>query len=487
MSASRSRITAPRRSAVVLALGFRSDFADIFEVRGLSGRRAVASSSRRCRRPGWCSPMTGLDGLRRTTEIAVSPEPLAMERGPVCHPRAGARRALDQLHASAAARPRPASAISFRRNLRRPALAHHAAPPQRPARHIEPDVSRLVDRSIADLAMLLTATPRGPLSLCRHTLVFDHIRARRHHHRHRAPVARPRHGPRRAASARRHSGAPDRPGARMPSRARSCTRCAAARWRASARFRSAAITAASMRHRSSCMLAGRYFQRTGDIATMRRLWPNILAALEWIDGPGDRDGDGFVEYRRGNRQGPAQSRLEGLLRRHLPRRWHARRRADRAGRGPGLCLCRQALDRPRRRGARRTCRCRDGCGARRSNWPSSSTTPSGARRSAAMPSRSTATSAAAEVRTSNAGHACSAASPARAGRRESPTRCCSPTSFSGWGIRTVASCDARYNPMSYHNGSIWPHDNALIALGFAEYRLHGQCAAGGRGACLPPP
>jgi glycogen debranching enzyme len=43
--------------------------------------------------------------------------------------------------------------------------------------------------------------------------------------------------------------------------------------------------------------------------------------------------------------------------------------------------------------------------------------------------------------------------------------------FSGWGIRTVADGEARYNPMSYHNGSVWPHDNALIALGFARYGL----------------
>ena len=41
--------------------------------------------------------------------------------------------------------------------------------------------------------------------------------------------------------------------------------------------------------------------------------------------------------------------------------------------------------------------------------------------------------------------------------------------FSGWGIRTVASGEARYNPMSYHNGSVWPHDNALIAAGLARY------------------
>jgi glycogen debranching enzyme len=46
-----------------------------------------------------------------------------------------------------------------------------------------------------------------------------------------------------------------------------------------------------------------------------------------------------------------------------------------------------------------------------------------------------------------------------------------PYFFSGWGIRTVAFDEARYNPMSYHNGSIWPHDNALIALGLARYGL----------------
>jgi glycogen debranching enzyme len=46
---------------------------------------------------------------------------------------------------------------------------------------------------------------------------------------------------------------------------------------------------------------------------------------------------------------------------------------------------------------------------------------------------------------------------------------CIPGFHSGWGIRTVASGEARYNPMSYHNGSIWPHDNALIAQGLARY------------------
>src|SRR5262249_46267913 len=44
-----------------------------------------------------------------------------------------------------------------------------------------------------------------------------------------------------------------------------------------------------------------------------------------------------------------------------------------------------------------------------------------------------------------------------------------PNSFSGWGVRTVATNEVRYNPIAYHNGSVWPHDNALIAFGCSRY------------------
>jgi len=40
--------------------------------------------------------------------------------------------------------------------------------------------------------------------------------------------------------------------------------------------------------------------------------------------------------------------------------------------------------------------------------------------------------------------------------------------FSGWGIRTIANGEPRHNPMSYHNGSIWPHDNSFIVLGLSR-------------------
>jgi len=73
------------------------------------------------------------------------------------------------------------------------------------------------------------------------------------------------------------------------------------------------------------------------------------------------------------------------------------------------------------------------------------------------------------VRTSNAGQVLFTGI-ARADRATKITEeLLRPSFFTGWGIRTVGSDEPRYNPMSYHNGSIWPHDNALIALGFARY------------------
>ncbi len=51
------------------------------------------------------------------------------------------------------------------------------------------------------------------------------------------------------------------------------------------------------------MLAGMYYERTGDLDTIRAIWPNIQAALRWIDEQGDRDGDGFVEYQAETERG----------------------------------------------------------------------------------------------------------------------------------------------------------------------------------------
>ena len=80
------------------------------------------------------------------------------------------------------------------------------------------------------------------------------------------------------------------------------------------------------------------------------------------------------------------------------------------------------------------------------------------------------------VHASNAGHAlfCKIASQEHA--EAVAASLMTEQSFSGWGIRTVGAAESRYNPMSYHNGSIWPHDNALIGLGFSFYGLQDQAS-----------
>src|SRR5581483_5889511 len=64
------------------------------------------------------------------------------------------------------------------------------------------------------------------------------------------------------------------------------------------------------------------------------------------------------------------------------------------------------------------------------------------------------------VRTSNAGHCLFSGIADRDHAARTARTLLSPAMFSGWGVRTLAEGEARYNPMSYHNGSVWPHDNA---------------------------
>src|SRR5262249_24547209 len=67
--------------------------------------------------------------------------------------------------------------------------------------------------------------------------------------------------------------------------------------------------------------------------------------------------------------------------------------------------------------------------------------------------------------TSNPGHALWAGLLRGDDARTTSRRLLSDEMLCGWGVRTLSSRARRFNPMSYHNGSVWPHDNALIALG----------------------
>jgi glycogen debranching enzyme len=215
-------------------------------------------------------------------------------------------------------------------------------------------------------------------------------------------------------------------------------------------------------------LAASYYHRTGDRKFIEQIWPNIRLALEWITNYGDSDGDGFVEYAS---QSPA-----GLKQQGWKDSGDSVFHSDGALAEPPIALSEvQGYVYAAKYGAARLAEVmRDAEAAAalrreaqllRENfddafWCEEISTYALALDGRKKPCR---------VRASNAGHTLFTriASPAH-GARLAETLFASDL-FSGWGIRTLSTQETRYNPMSYHNGSVWPHDNALIASGLARY------------------
>jgi glycogen debranching enzyme len=228
------------------------------------------------------------------------------------------------------------------------------------------------------------------------------------------------------------------------------------------------------------VLAGLYLERTGDIATLQELWPAIEAALGWVDGPADADRDGFVEYYRMSEEGLAN---QGWKDSHDAISHADGRLAD----GPIALAevqgyvylakllaakCARKLGHSRRAASLEEQAARLADRFEVAFWCDDIESYALALDGAKQPCR---------VRSSNAGQLLftGVVKPERAARvAEGLLR---PQFFSGWGVRTLSALEHRYNPMSYHNGSIWPHDNALIAWGLARYgmkRAAGQIFGG---------
>lgn len=223
------------------------------------------------------------------------------------------------------------------------------------------------------------------------------------------------------------------------------------------------------------MLAGAYLERTGDVQTVRRLWPNIEAALSWIGKHGDRDGDGFVEYGRRTADGLANQgwkdshdsifHADGTLAKGPIALVEVQAYVYGAWRSAAECLRR--LGQPERAAA-----FDEKAEALRKRFDECFFDEELGTYVLALDGDK----APCRVPSSNAGHALftGIAYPARA---EAVVRTLmGSASFCGWGVRTVAATTARYNPMSYHNGSVWPHDNAIIAAGFARYGFRRETA-----------
>jgi glycogen debranching enzyme len=218
------------------------------------------------------------------------------------------------------------------------------------------------------------------------------------------------------------------------------------------------------------VLAHAYYKRTADLEFIGELWPHVQAALDWIDRYGDRDGDGFVEYAR---QTP-----DGLLHQGWKDSGDAVFHSDGSLAEPPIALAEvqgyvyaawrgaaelaAALGHSAMAGKLRTRSRHLRHRFEQAFWCEDLGTFAIALDGKKRPCK---------VRSSNAGQCLwtGIVTPERA-RQTADTLLADP-GFSGWGVRTVASSEARYNPMSYHDGSVWPHDNALIGAGLGRYGL----------------
>jgi glycogen debranching enzyme len=218
------------------------------------------------------------------------------------------------------------------------------------------------------------------------------------------------------------------------------------------------------------LLAGLYVERTGDDETLAELWPSIEAALRWIDGAGDPDRDGFVEYQRASEQGLANQgwkdsydaifHADGRLAEGYIALAEVQGYVFAGKRLAARCALRLGLD--EKAGQLLTEAQALAARFEQAFWCEELGTYALALDGAKQPCK---------VRTSNAGQLLFTGIAREDRARKVAADLMRPHFFTGWGIRTVARGEARYNPMSYHDGSIWPHDNALIALGLARYGL----------------
>lgn len=223
------------------------------------------------------------------------------------------------------------------------------------------------------------------------------------------------------------------------------------------------------------MLAGAYFDRTGDLPFVSNIWQNVKRALDWMDVYGDIDRDGFIEYEKRSRHGLVQ---QGWKDSH-DSVFHA----DGSMAAPPIALCEvQGYAYSAKLAGARLARAlgepdladrlESGAAILKSKFDQAFWNEELGTYVLALDGQKRQC----RVRASNAGHAlyCKIASDEHA--KSTAASLMSTDLFSGWGVRTVGSSESRYNPMSYHNGSVWPHDNAVIAMGFSHYGLHGPAS-----------
>jgi glycogen debranching enzyme len=219
------------------------------------------------------------------------------------------------------------------------------------------------------------------------------------------------------------------------------------------------------------LLLAEYADRTGDLVLVQELWPAALAAIRWMETA--TNGKGYLAY--------ARRTTRGLINQGWKDSHDAVMHADGTLAEPPIALAEvQAYAYAARRRLAHLAR-RLGEDARAEAWDTQATRlQEHFQHDFWLPEEQTFALALdaydnpCRVVSSNAGHCLYGQIATETQARQIMERLLQDDMFCGWGIRTLSAQARRYNPMSYHNGSVWPHDNAIIAAGFSRYNMNAQ-------------
>lgn len=464
------RITNFNPFSVTLEIWFdlEADFADIFEVRGQPRTQRGQTLPTVVRQDSIVYGYVGLDQRRRETRVSFNPNPASISpSGARFVVNLGRRETVVlQMTVTANQGRRPAR----RRNRFDMVAADYNAWMQGCAR-ISTDnefFNRVMERSFADLRMLLSETQDGEHFPAAGTPWFDTLFGRD------SCIVSLQFLPYRPDLARQtlkvlaaHQGIArnpwrdEEPG-KILHELRVDEMSAAGELPYAPYFGSIDSTPLYL------LLAAEYYNWTGDLRLLHTLKGAILSALEWIDSWGDFDGDGYVEYEKHS--------ARGLVNQGWKDSWDAVMHVDGRLAMPPVALVEvQGYVYAARRGIARVL---DALGLRseaerqrkqaralrlrfnRDFWLPEERYYALALDGDGLPCASI---------TSNPGQALWTGIVRRAYAADVVGRLLSNELFSGWGIRTLSTGNIRYNPIGYHCGTVWPHDNALCAMGFKVY------------------
>jgi len=220
------------------------------------------------------------------------------------------------------------------------------------------------------------------------------------------------------------------------------------------------------------MLGGAYARRTGDLEFVDSLWPALRAATGWIERVCDSNPDGFLTYERGEKSGLANQGWKDSE----DSVFHADGRIPHGPialvevQGYVFAALRAMAELALRRGERDDA----------ARWHARAhVLRETVERRFWMEEHGfygiaiDGDGALCRVRSSNPGHLLYVGLPDPARGEATAAQLLTPGFYTGWGIRTLAAGEARFNPMSYHNGSVWPHDTAICAAGIAQHDRSG--------------